>query len=150
MLTVPRTRCPYCTYVLQPWRGRRLVGLCRECRRPLALLPAITNPRVFRVWNVFSAIYVAALPVIGGAIVSTAIGGLPPHKLLLVITIMLLLWGAIDLWEGYAGVRTRITRKGTKLFEGASARRFSVLRIVAGSASLLMGVTGAAICVLRP
>ncbi|WP_159872863.1 hypothetical protein [Novosphingobium sp. 9U] len=130
---------------MQPWRRQQRLGLCSQCRRPLALVPTIMNPRVYRIWNVFSILYIVALPIIGGAIVSMVIGDLPPRELVIVIAAMLLLWGSIDLWEGIAGVRTRIARSRNVVHDGAVARRISIPRIFAGVAALVLATAGFAI-----
>jgi hypothetical protein len=62
-------------------------------------VPAILRPGAHRLWNVYSTLYVVTLPIIAGALVSTAIGDLPPRELVIVVAVMLLLWGAADLWD---------------------------------------------------
>lgn len=145
MAGVPRTRCPYCLHVLQPWHRHRTLGICSACRRPLALLPAIANPRAYRLWNVMNVLYIVTLPIIGGALISTAIGDLPPRELVTVVAIMLLLWGSADLWDGYAGIRTQIVRSRKIVHQGTAARRRFIPKAIAGATSLVLGVVGLAL-----
>lgn len=142
MASVPRAQCPYCRRVLRPWRGRRLFGLCGECRRPLALVPDPLRPPAYRLWNLLGIVYIVTLPIIGGALISFAIGDLPPRELVLVVAIMLLVWGATDLWDGYAGIRTQLARSRKTVHEGRMAKRVSIPRALAGTAALGLGLLG--------
>ena len=145
MTSVPRTVCPYCRRVLRPWRGRRLLGLCGECHRPLALVPDLLRPRAYRIWNLLGIVYIVTLPIIGGALISSAIGDLPPRELVTVVSMVLLLWGATDLRDGYAGIRTRTVRARKSVLEHSAAVRVSAWKALAGFAALVLGFTGLAI-----
>ena len=145
MASVPRTTCPYCRRVLSPWRHRRLFGLCGECHRPLALVPDLFRRPAYRIWNLLGIVHVVTLPIIGGALISFAIGDLPPRELVSVVSLVLLLWGATDLWDGYAGIRTHMVRTRTRVLENSAAVRVSAWKALAGAAALVIGITGLSI-----
>jgi hypothetical protein len=105
-------------------------------------MPTITRPGARRLWNVFGAVYVATFPIMGGALVSSAIGDLSPRDLVIVVALMLLVWGITDLWDGYAGFRNQILRSRKVVHQGAAAQRRSITKVIAGIAALCLSVIG--------
>ncbi|WP_141521675.1 hypothetical protein [Novosphingobium sp. PC22D] len=96
----------------------------------------------YRVVSFIHLARIATLPIAGGVIVAFAMGLLHPIEFARAVAGVLLAYGAIDIWDGTAGLESRIERVGAHLQRLAAARRTSVFKILFGGSSLLLGAIG--------
>ena len=137
-----RPKCPYCGSLLAYWPARTLATNCSACCRPLMLVPASLHLHAYRILSVIDAARIAMVPLIGGAIVAFALGYLSPSAFAYAVSIALVVWGGIDVWDGTAGVESCLDRLSGRIRLRTAAKRSSISKIVFGATSIVLGVIG--------
>lgn len=143
---LPATSCPVCREIIRYWPRHRWFQLCRNCLRPLAVLPVWPSPyRIYRIVNLLGfARYGAAslaLVALGGLI--TRLAPLPTAVIFCAAAFGL--QGFADVADGLAGIRTNYARNWGRLHIGRTARAQSAAKCASGTILLLLAAFGLAI-----
>ena len=134
--------CPYCGAFLPYWPRGAPAALCVHCRRPLVIVPASTTLDRFRIFSVFHLAKIAVLPVVGGLIVAFATARLSPDAFAYGVSLALLAWGSLDVWDGTSGLESGLDRVRRNVRTDRAAKRSSISKTVFGSASIALGAAG--------
>lgn len=140
--TQARPRCAFCGDFMPFWPPGAPATTCTSCRRPLILFPASLRRARYRILSVVDVAKVILLPVVGGAVVAFGLARMTPLAFANVVSIALLVWGTIDVWDGTSGLESGVDRVRRKIRSDRTAKRISIAKTLFGGASIALGAVG--------
>lgn len=139
----PLATCPLCRAVIEYWPPNHPLQDCRQCMRPLALIPAFRRRmKAYRIVSVYAIGKNVTALVALAALLSISTNLLHLRLLATLAVSAFLVRGALEIADGLAGYKSRIDFSWNEMKIDMTARRYSVAKIALGSCLLALGLVG--------